>query len=101
MINLSIENGIATITLNRPEKLNALSGTMREDLLRALRQAGDDTTCRVVVITGAGRAFCAVGDVEFIPGLPHRPHSYAFRQLFLAPLIIVTLPSTLPLTANS
>jgi 2-(1,2-epoxy-1,2-dihydrophenyl)acetyl-CoA isomerase len=81
MINLSIENGIATITLNRPEKLNAFSGTMREDLLRALRQAGDDATCRVVVITGAGRAFCAGGDVEFMHGLQQRRDSDAFGKL--------------------
>jgi 2-(1,2-epoxy-1,2-dihydrophenyl)acetyl-CoA isomerase len=81
MINLSIENGIATITLNRPEKLNAFSGTMREDLLDALRKAGDDTTCRVVVITGAGRAFCAGGDVEFMHGLQQRRDSDAFGKL--------------------
>jgi len=47
MINLSIENGIATITLNRPEKLNAFSGTMREDLLRALRQVVSSSSCTV------------------------------------------------------
>lgn len=57
---------VTTITLNRPEKLNAFSGTMREDLLAALDGAERDERCRVVIITGAGRAFCAGGDVEFM-----------------------------------
>src|ERR1700736_1684201 len=81
MINLSIENGIATITLNRPEKLNAFAGTMRDDLLRALRQTADDSACRVVVITGAGRAFCAGGDVEFTHSLQEHHDSDAFGKL--------------------
>ncbi len=81
MINLSIENGIATVTLNRPEKLNAFAGTMREDLLKALRKAADDPACRVVVITGAGRAFCAGGDVEFMHSLQEHHDSDAFGKL--------------------
>ncbi|MDQ6800646.1 MAG: enoyl-CoA hydratase-related protein [Acidobacteriota bacterium] len=89
MINLSIENGIATIMLNRPEKLNAFSGTMREDLLQALRQAADNSACRVVVITGAGRAFCAGGDVEFMHGLQQHRDSDAFGKLLDAGASIV------------
>jgi 2-(1,2-epoxy-1,2-dihydrophenyl)acetyl-CoA isomerase len=90
MINLSTENGIATVTLNRPEKLNAFSGTMREDLLQALRQATDDPACRVVVITGAGRAFCAGGDVEFMHGLQQRRDAEAFGKLLDAAGSLVT-----------
>src|SRR5262245_49265471 len=60
MITTKTEAAITTITLNRPDKLNAFGGTMREDLLAALRGAEG----RVVVITGGGRAFCAGGDVE-------------------------------------
>jgi 2-(1,2-epoxy-1,2-dihydrophenyl)acetyl-CoA isomerase len=90
MINLSIENAVATITLNRPEKLNAFSGTMREDLLRALQQAAADSACRVVVITGAGRAFCAGGDVEFMHTLQQRADSDAFGKLLDAGASIVT-----------
>ena len=62
----SAHEGITTITLNRPDKLNAFAGTMREDLLAAIEEAETDDACRVVVITGAGRAFCAGGDVEFM-----------------------------------
>jgi 2-(1,2-epoxy-1,2-dihydrophenyl)acetyl-CoA isomerase len=89
MINISIENGIATVTLNRPEKLNAFAATMREDLLRALRQASDDSACRVVVITGAGRAFCAGGDVEFMHSLQEHHDSDAFGKLLDAGASIV------------
>lgn len=70
-------DAITTITLNRPEKLNAFSGTMREDLLAALRDAQGS----VVVITGAGRAFCAGGDVEFMSGLRQRGDVASFIKL--------------------
>jgi 2-(1,2-epoxy-1,2-dihydrophenyl)acetyl-CoA isomerase len=66
---LSCEDGIATITLNRPEKYNAFAGRMREDILEALEIAGADDSVRVLVVTGAGTAFCAGGDVgEFLQG---------------------------------
>jgi len=72
---------VRTITLNRPDKLNAFSGTMREDLLDALRNADGDAECRVVVITGAGRAFCAGGDVDYMSGLQRDGNLPAFRKL--------------------
>jgi hypothetical protein len=46
MIDFSMDAGMATITLNRPEKLNAFAGTMREDFLAALRRAESDRACR-------------------------------------------------------
>jgi enoyl-CoA hydratase len=54
---------IATITLNRPEKLNALSVTLQTELVAALKAAEADAAVRVVVIRGAGRAFCAGYDL--------------------------------------
>ncbi len=54
---------VATITLNRPQAMNALRGTMREDILAYLRQAEQDREVGAVVITGAGQAFCAGGDI--------------------------------------
>jgi len=84
MIDFSMDAGIATITLNRPEKLNAFAGTMREDLLAALRRAESDRACRVVVVTGAGRAFCAGGDVDYMSGLQKRGDSESFRKLLAA-----------------
>jgi enoyl-CoA hydratase/carnithine racemase len=64
----SVENSIATITLNRPEVLNALTLEMYaqlRDLFEALR---DDESVKVVILTGAGRAFCSGGDVHKIIG---------------------------------
>ena len=62
---------VATITLNRPESLNALDAQMGADLGAALRAAAGDPTVRAVVLTGAGRAFCAGGDIKAMAaGLP-------------------------------
>src|SRR3990172_1149833 len=55
---------IATLTLNRPDRLNALGDTLREDLLDAVTRASADPEVRVIVVTGAGKGFCAGGDVK-------------------------------------
>ena len=81
LIETSVRNAVATISLNRPEKLNAFGGTMREDLLAALKSVAGDTSCRAVVITGAGRAFCAGGDVDFMSGLQKDRNASAFQKL--------------------
>jgi 2-(1,2-epoxy-1,2-dihydrophenyl)acetyl-CoA isomerase len=96
MILTDINAHITTITLNRPEKLNAFSGTMREELLAALRAAAGDRDCRVVVITGAGRAFCAGGDVEYMSGLQKKGDVEAFRKLLDAGREIVTQIAEMP-----
>lgn len=55
---------VAYLTLNRPERRNAIGGTMREDILDAFARAEADADVRVIVLTGAGSAFCAGGDVK-------------------------------------
>jgi 2-(1,2-epoxy-1,2-dihydrophenyl)acetyl-CoA isomerase len=60
----SVSDGVALLTLNRPERLNALSGPMLDALLEALPRLASDPAVGVVVLTGAGRAFCAGGDVK-------------------------------------
>src|SRR6185503_11204300 len=80
-IESSVRDHVAAITLNRPEKLNAFTGTMREDLLAALESAERNQTVRVVVLTGAGRAFCAGGDVEYMSELQQRGDVASFRKL--------------------
>ncbi|MEQ1787768.1 MAG: enoyl-CoA hydratase-related protein [Acidimicrobiales bacterium] len=52
-------DGVALLTLNRPEKLNAMDVALVTELHEALAEAGGDRTCRVIVLTGAGRGFCA------------------------------------------
>ncbi len=58
------EERIATITLNRPERMNAFSGAMIDSIQRALQDAAADDEIRVIVLTGAGRGFCAGFDLK-------------------------------------
>ena len=60
----TVSNGIATLTMNRPEARNAMSGDMISAFLEALPRLGADSNVRCVVLTGAGGAFCAGGDVK-------------------------------------
>ena len=62
------ETGVATITLNRPERLNALTFEVYRELTETFAALRNETDVRVVVITGAGRAFCSGGDVHDIIG---------------------------------
>jgi len=66
---ISIETdarGVATLTLNRPDKHNAMSAQMLAELTAAAGQLGADDTVRVVVLTGAGKSFCAGGDLRWM-----------------------------------
>jgi len=67
-IKITVDEGIATILLDRADKLNALSGEMYHDLADAFAQMNTDDAVRTVVLTGAGRAFCAGGDVGSMGG---------------------------------
>jgi 2-(1,2-epoxy-1,2-dihydrophenyl)acetyl-CoA isomerase len=59
-----VKDGVAVLTLNRPERLNAMSRPMLDALLEALPRLAEDPAVGVVVLTGAGRGFCAGGDVK-------------------------------------
>src|SRR3954451_15055658 len=63
-IEYAVEDRILTITLNRPDRLNAWTETMRAELIQAFDQADADDDVRVVIVTGAGRGFCAGMDLE-------------------------------------
>ena len=63
-ILITKEENVATITLNRPEVMNAVNEEMLKELVEATREVGDDEAVKAVILTGAGRAFCAGGDLE-------------------------------------
>jgi enoyl-CoA hydratase/carnithine racemase len=58
-----LAEGVLTITLNRPERLNAWTATMGSELIEAFDQADADDEVRVIIVTGAGRGFCAGADL--------------------------------------
>lgn len=68
---LSREDGVSTITLNRPEVMNAFNGELTEEFISAVDEVTDDNLSMVLVITGAGRGFCAGGDLKDLPVNPN------------------------------
>ena len=59
-----IDNGVALVTLNRPDKMNAITPTLRNELIEIFAEADQDDSVRAVVVTGAGKAFCAGADLS-------------------------------------
>ena len=99
------EDGVATILLNRPEKLNSLSFKMFHELMRVMDELATDTTAKAVVITGVGRAFCAGGDLA----LEENPVFYLkdtdkirarFRELHQLPLAMRRLEKPIIAAVN-
>ncbi|HEV7903847.1 MAG TPA: enoyl-CoA hydratase [Pyrinomonadaceae bacterium] len=89
-IKVETRDGILTITLDREEKLNAFAGHMRRDLGETLERAGSDDDVRVVVIKGAGRAFCAGGDVAAMDEMMQREDADEFARTLGAGRRVVT-----------
>jgi len=75
------KGNVAVIRLNRPDKLNALNVELGRGLVHALLHASQDNSVRAVVLTGAGRGFCAGGDLEFIRDLRKRNASDELKVL--------------------
>jgi 2-(1,2-epoxy-1,2-dihydrophenyl)acetyl-CoA isomerase len=65
-ILFDVTDGIATVTLNRPDKLNAYITPMGDEVTRVIREARDDDAVRAIILTGAGRGFCAGVDLEHL-----------------------------------
>jgi len=86
---LDADSHIATVTLNRPEQRNPLSATMLRDLTSAFRWCRDEPEVRVVVLTGAGRVFCAGADLTSFDGEMTGLEKYRSRDLFVDLFILM------------
>lgn len=76
------KNGVAKITLNRPAQMNAMTYELIREVKSALEDAEHDGTVKVVTITGAGRAFCAGGDLDYFLATQHSAEFYEFSDTF-------------------
>ncbi|HEY6623640.1 MAG TPA: enoyl-CoA hydratase-related protein [Acidimicrobiales bacterium] len=85
--------GVALVTLHRPERLNALTSAMLTHLYEILETLGRDESCRVIVVTGAGRGFCAGDDLrdwqppDWVPGEVGHFHLNMYQQKYVAQLV--------------
>ncbi len=91
-----VEDGATWITLNRPDRYNAFAGSMRDELANAIEQAGADAAVRVIVVVGAGAAFCAGADVDSMMDLLDRSDEQAFRANVEAGARVVRAIATAP-----
>ena len=101
-VQLHRDNGVATLTLNRPEARNAMNHAMGEDVVRAVEEIRGDQAIRVVVITGAGSAFSSGGDLSMLardaglsdapgPTMGGAPHDFYSRFLTICSLPMPTV----------
>ncbi len=72
-IEYAVDGHVATITLNRPDRLNAWTGQMEKDIRAAMEAAAADTNVRAIIVTGAGRGFCAGADMNILTGIQAAP----------------------------
>jgi 2-(1,2-epoxy-1,2-dihydrophenyl)acetyl-CoA isomerase len=79
-IILTAERSVATIRLNRPDKLNAFGGPMREEILDALAKIAADDRIKVLVVTGEGRGFSAGGDIDQLKQFREDKNEDGFRR---------------------
>ncbi len=94
----SIQDGIATITLNRPESLNSLSQELLNMLREAIMRLGSDSNVGAIIITGEGRAFCAGGDIKSMGQrnqLPFEHRVESMRKMHLIPQAMRTCPKVI------
>ncbi|MDX2002354.1 MAG: enoyl-CoA hydratase-related protein [Chitinophagales bacterium] len=83
----TVEAGVATITMNRPEVYNALNDEMTYELQAAFKEVAKDDSVRVVVLTGAGKAFCSGQDLKAASGVENRSFSESIKKRY-NPLIL-------------
>jgi len=89
------DHAVGWVRLNRPERLNAFAGTMREDLAAALERMEEDEDVRCVVVTGVGRAFSTGGDIKFMQELIAAGDEAGFESLVRTGARVVTTIETM------
>src|SRR4051794_37905519 len=98
------DNGITTLTLNRPERLNALSPDMTAALKEALERLSTDRDCGAIVIAGAGRGWCAGGDVKTMESRGRdqtfEGRAEGLRRAHQLPLLLRTIPKVVIASIN-
>lgn len=98
-----IADGVAVLTLNRPDRLNAISPEMSGALLEALPRLGADPEVRVIVLTGAGRAFSAGGDMKAMAGRTNRTFEQRvemLRHVHRVPYLLASIPKVVIASIN-
>ena len=93
----TFEDGVATLTMNRPEARNALTGPMGAALAEAVRRCSADTKVRAIVLTGAGGAFCAGGDLKERNGMTDE--SWRSQHLIFERMVRAMMACPIPLLA--
>jgi enoyl-CoA hydratase/carnithine racemase len=90
-VRSALDDGVLTLTLSRPEKLNALTEAGLGELLAGLEEAARDDRIRVVVLRGEGRSFCAGADVDEVMGRSDLDAAYAFLSRLAGALRAISL----------
>lgn len=76
-LTTDLDDGVLTVTLNRPKKYNALNATVAKEIIAVCKQAGRDAEVRAIILTGAGKGFCAGQDLTEVEG---RTDNFSFRE---------------------
>ena len=100
-IRLDVDTGVATLTLHRPDRLNSFTVAMHEEVQVALKQVRSDSGIRCLVLTGAGRAFCAgqdLSDRAVAPGQSARDLGMSIEKFYI-PLVLGLRQLPLPVIA--
>ena len=84
MVLVDRQAEVGTVVLNRPQKLNAFAGEMRDLIGDAVEQLGSDPSIRAIVITGEGRGFCAGADIDYLNELVAEENARDFQRLLVA-----------------
>ena len=99
VVRYEVDRGVALVTLNRPERLNAVTREMAQLYEQSLRAAAADDDVRVVVVTGAGRGFCAGADMDLLHGIGTTGEGAA-EALRPAPPLEATIPKPVVAAVN-